>query len=76
MIINQQIKIKVVFLAHNDRERTAHQITQHIHHSYALPFGTLPTATSYMLETLGKIEYTWKIFISEKPLKRKGDEND
>jgi hypothetical protein len=46
MTINQQIKIKAVFLAHNKIENgTAHQITQHIRYGYALPFGTLPTAT-------------------------------
>lgn len=53
MTINQQIKIRLVFLAHNKTENgTAHQITQHIRYGYALPSGTLPTATSYMLETL------------------------
>jgi hypothetical protein len=56
MTINQQIKIRVVFLGHNKIENgTAHQITQHIRYGYALPFGTLPTATSYMLRTLYEI---------------------
>ena len=57
MTINQQIKIRIVFLAHNNAHNkiengTAHQITQHIRYGYALPSGTLPTATSYMLKML------------------------
>ena len=58
MTINQQIKIRVVFLAHDKIENdTAHRITQHIRYGYALPFGTLlpSVATSYMLKTLYEI---------------------
>jgi len=59
MTINQQIKIRVVFIAHNKIENgTAHKITQHIRYGYALPFGTLlpSVATSYMLRTLEVIQ--------------------
>jgi len=53
-LTNQQIKIRVIFLAYNKAENgTAHQITQHIRCGLTpLPFGTLPSATSYMLGML------------------------
>jgi len=59
MTINQQSKIRVVFLAHNKTENgTAHQITQHIRYGLTpLPFRTLlpSVATSYILRTLYEI---------------------
>ena len=63
MTINQRIKIGIVFLVHSKIENgTAHQITRHI--NLATSFALRDMA--YILEPLGKIEYTWKIFINEK----------
>jgi len=59
MTINQQIKIRVVFLAHNKIENgTAHRITQHIRYGLTpLPFGTLlpSVATSHIPKPLYEI---------------------
>jgi hypothetical protein len=59
MTINQQSKIRVVFLAHSKTENgTAHQITQHIRYGLTpLPFRTLlpSVATSYILRAIYKI---------------------
>ena len=58
MTINQQIKIRLVFLAHNKTETSVvHQITQHIRYGCALPSGTLlpSVATSYIPNSLYSI---------------------
>ena len=60
-------KIRVVFLAHNKiGNRTAHQTAQDtLRLRLALQDIAPYVATSYMLEPLSEIEYTWKIFINE-----------
>ena len=50
MIINQQIKIKLVFLAHNKTENgAAHQIAQHIRYGICHPGTLLPSVAMWYI---------------------------